>query len=223
MKKILILFLLISLVSASNVFAQSLGEVYGNVKAKITGVAEPSGGEICLEDENGIVRKINRKSWEAAIRLNLVDSPNGGDRQMKTENLDFTVYHNLSNTMFAYATYGNRTIDKNHYEGQVYSDTWKDTHIFAGFGLYLSPHLSVWYGAGRVWAEDEDGEEPQIQTAIDAGIGYDIPLFGNNLKLAYRVLEAKLDSGSDTPIEEATGDQSYTALTISYRVGLSAR
>jgi len=217
MKKILFLSLLISMFSF-NVFA-GMGDSYNNLTEKLSEMSSPKGGEVCLDDGTGVVRKTNRRTWELGFRENLFDTPNGGSPAFRTENLDLTVYHNMSNFFHAYITYGHRTVEKNSYEGQEFADEWQNRHFYGGFGIYLKPNISIYGGVGKIWAQDTDGNEPEIRTAVEKGLAFDLPIWGNKLRLEYRIVDAPM-SGENISIEESTADAGFSALSISFVVGI---
>lgn len=217
MKKILFFSLLISLF-AFNAFAQ-MGSAYNSVKKKLNEMTRLEGGEVCLDDGTGVMRKTSRRIWELGFRGNLLDTPNGGAPAFRTENLDLTIYHNLSNFFHVYATYGNRTVEKNGFRGQEFANKWQNRHFYGGFGIYLNPMISIYGGFGKIWAQDTDGNEPNIRTAIEKGLAFDLPIWGNKLRLEYRIVDAPM-ADEDIPIEQSTGDAGFSALSISFVVGL---
>jgi len=217
------LFILIIVIFFSlSVSAEGIGSGYGDKLRSFIGAdkKKSTGNEVCLDDGTGVLKKVNRPAWEIGFRANLLDVPNGGDAQVRTENYDIILYHNLgtSNAMYLYASYGNRSITKNHFEGQEFEDDWNNQQIFGGMGIYLSPIITIYAGAGKILAVDEAGNESDIDTAIERGIAVDIPIFGNKLRLGYRAVDAP--QKGDVNIEQSTGDAGFTALSINFIVGL---
>ncbi len=220
MKK-LFLFLSLFLLSTP-VFAAGFSDIYGNIMNKAdeaTGPQKKSGGGVCLDDGTGVLRQFDRPSWAVGLRGNLLDTPNGGASQFRTDNLDILLYHNLSNNLFVYTSYGTRSIEKNDYEGQVYDSKWVNQQLFGGVGIYITPALSVFGGIGQIWAEDGQGESVSIDTPYERGIGYDFHAFGNTVRVEYRSVTAP-QSGESVPIEESTGDAGFSALSVSFVVAL---
>lgn len=218
MKKILFLSLLISLVSF-NSFAQ-MGSAYNSVRVKFSEMTGSTGNEVCLDDGTGVLKKVNRPTWELGFRSNFLDIPNGADVQFQLTNYDLVLYHNLgtSNSMYAYASYGERSITKTHYEGQEFEDEWKNKQLFGGFGIYLTPSITAFAGIGKIIAEDKEGNEAEIGMAIERGIAVDMPMFGNKLRLEYRAISA--GQKGDVEIEKSTGDAGFSALSLTFVVGL---
>lgn len=217
MKKILFLSLLISLVSFS-AFAQ-MGSAYNSVKEAISDMTGPTDGEVCLPDSSGTIRKGNRHTWEISLRGNLLDTPNGGEATFETRNLDIVVYHNTSNFLYFYGAYGNRFVEKNHYEGQEYEDSWEIQNVYGGIGIYITPSFTVSAGLGQIWAKDNDGKEVDIRTALERTIAYDLPFSGNKLRISFRSVDAPQD-GDDLSIEESTADMGFSTLAIEFVVSL---
>jgi len=220
MKNLFVVIIVMCLSFSVN--SQGIGSGYGDKVQNFlgNGKKDPTGNEVCLDDGTGVFKKINRPTWEIGFRVNILDVPNGGDPQVRTDNLDIILYHNLgtSNAMFLYASYGNRSITKNHFKGQEFDDDWSNQQLFGGIGIYLSPNISIFGGAGKILATDSVGNEASIDTAIERGLGIDIPMFGNKLRLEYRAISAK--QKGDIDIEESTGDAGFTALSINFIVGL---
>ena len=223
MKKLVLLLLVLIPFS---IHAQSLSG-YHTVKEKTKSFfkSTPSEtalqGEVCLDDGTGTLRKTNRSPYEIAFRLNLLDTPNGGTMQFKgTENMDLVVRHNLSNTFYAQAAYGNRNIEKTDWEGDsaVYDSKWETRQLFGGFGVYVTPKLSVTGSVGRIWAQDSEGTEASLGMAVEYSLAWDLPLYGNTLRLEYRAVNAPQDEGAT--IEESTADGGYSALSISFVISL---
>ena len=87
-------------------------------------------------------------------------------------------------------------------------------------GLYITPVLKIFGGAGKFFSvEDEEGQEPELEAAIEYGLAYDIPAFGNKIEISVKNVEAKLIDAEEKSATEATGDQSFTTFSISYHVG----
>lgn len=160
---------------------------------------------------------IERPPWELDFRMNVLDTPSNGGYQFHIDNLDIRLTHNLSNTLYAYAWVGNRSVEKINYEDAAYDKEWKSQMVFGGFGIYLTPVIKVFGGAGWIFLENDDGE-PELELPVERGIGYDIPWGGNKFVIEYRFIDAKL---KDKPhVSEAPADGSFSSVSIAYTVQL---
>ena len=106
-------------------YSQGIGEVYQTVKSQAVDVFQ---GEKEPVTSDTAYKDVKRPTWEIAARLNVIDTPNGGKSQFRTENIDVVVQHNLSSTLFAYGWYGNRSVTKNEFEGQAFKADWTNRY-----------------------------------------------------------------------------------------------
>ena len=173
----------------------------------------------CPVYANTPMAEVERYPWEVSFRLNALDFPSGADAQVHLQNFDVVVIHNFSKQLFAYLWMGTRNIEKTDYEGSAYAAKWETQSVFAGVGLYVTPIIKVFAGGGKVWAKDDNDEEPDLETGLERGFAMDIPALGNKIEISYRWIDAKLKDASDKDVSEMTGGQNYNVFAISYTVG----
>jgi hypothetical protein len=203
-------FLLILTIPA---FAGGLGDAYKTVKNEVSETFATKPDKKCSVHADTPWSEVNRNKWEIEIRMDALDFPSGGPPSFRTENLNFVVIHNLSNQLYAYGLYGNRAATKTNYEGSAYEPEWDNRMVMGGFGFYVFPNIKIFAGAGKIWAVNENGDEPQLETAIERGIALDIPLMDYKIEFSYRFVEAQI-SDDNIPVSELTGDGTFSALSI---------
>jgi len=217
MKKIILIVAVIFL--SFPAYGQGLSNAYKTVKEKVVEKVDP---QACPVYDDTPIGEIIRQPWEIEVGINLLTSPSNGSAQFRTDNFSFEVIHNMSSAFGAYLRYDVLKYEKHKFEGSVYSEKWDNYGIFGGFHLYLSPTIRLFGGAGKIYAKDADGNEPDIKTSIEYGAKYDIPLKGYKFVTAFKVVDGQINKESPK-LSEITGDQSYWAIstTLSIPFGYS--
>ncbi len=161
---------------------------------------------------------VTRSPWEVELRNNLMDIPNNGRVQGRTENFDIQIMHNLSRVLGVYAWYGTRNTKKNDIPGSKYTADFSSQALIGGVFFYLQPTIKVFGGAGKIWLENENGD-PDLETAIEKGIAFDFPVWGTyKITITYKIVEAQL---KDPVIEEVSGDGGYSVGAIGLSIPLN--
>lgn len=207
MKKIILAIAFALILFSINSYA--FDQVYQKAKTKTK--------EVLIPDKES-VESTSKPAWELGLRLGLLDEPSGGGFVFTVDNYDAYLQHNLSKTLYAYTWFGIRDVVKYEIEGSAYESKWESRMLFAGFGVYLSDEVSVYAAGGKIWLKNDNGEEPELDTAVERGVSWEMPIGGNKLVLSYRIIDAKLKSQEDKHISEIQGDGSYSAGSIMFSV-----
>lgn len=163
---------------------------------------------------------VNRHGWEISFRFNAVDMPTNGKPRFTIDNYDVGITHNLSNQLFVHLYVGSRKTVKDDYIDNIYEPEFESRLLVLYGGIYVTPVLKIFGGAGRFFnVQNEEGDQPELNSIMEYGIGYDIPAFGNKIEISVKNIEAGLVDAENKSATEATGDQSYTTFAISYHVG----
>ncbi len=219
MKKI-ILFL-ITLCFSISAYAQ-LSDAYSTIETKVTKLIKTEDvEENCPVYSDTPMSSIKRPNFEIDFRLGVLDSPSGGSFAFRTDNYDLILRHNLSSTLWAYASYGIRNFEKPEYDWSLYNAKWESRMLFGGIGIYVTPTISFHAGGGRIWLTNENGEEPELGFAIERGISIDNAFGNNKVILSYRIVDATLSTEDDIKAEEVQGDGSFSVLSVSFSVPLN--
>jgi len=215
MKKlvILVVFLMLS-VSAYADF----GSGYTKMKETVFSVAEPALKNNCPVTASTPFAEVNRADLDIEFRLNVLDSPSGGYYNFYTENFDVQITYNLTSGFFVYGWYGNRNTEKPSYEGSAYDPGWESRMVMGGAGIYLTPVLKIYGGAGKIWLENDNGDEPGLDTAIERGISLDVPWEGGKkIVVSYRFIDARLGD-EDPDIVDSQGNGSFSSVSLSFSI-----
>ena len=163
--------------------------------------------------------KILRSPWELEPQWNVIDIPANGRVQGRTENFGVQLNHNLSASFGVYARYGIRSTEKNTVDGAAYEEEWETQEALGGVHLYITPVIKIFGGAGKIWAKNEEGE-PELETAFERGLSFDVPLSDYKLVITYKIMEAQL-AEEDPDVSEIVADGSYQSIGISLSIPLN--
>ncbi|MCK5606248.1 hypothetical protein KAR91_30390 [Candidatus Pacearchaeota archaeon] len=192
---------------------------YKATKEKVFGVVSQE--KLCPTYPNTPFSDIKRADLDIEMRFNVLDSPTGGDYKFNlSENIDLNVVYNVTSGWYGYMWYGERNAVKEEYPDSDYEPEWSSRMLVAGIGIYLTPVLKVFIGGGRIWLENENGEEPILETAVERGIALDIPLGTSSpgkFVLAFRIIDSKLDiEDEDKTITQSQGSGSFNSVSIGF-------
>lgn len=217
MKKLVVFFslMLISSVGFSGDIFKKTGEVFDGINPFSDDVQTNSDG--CPVYDNTPIAKVERKAFDFEARWNFLDMPKQGEEGFNMfRNLDFVLTHNLSRSFFVYALYGSKEYDKTEYLDSAFGSKWEAQYIFAGVGVYLNPTFKLFGGIAPYFDfKDEDNNKPKLDTPIEYGASYDIPVYNNKLVLSLRQVRAPQKT-EGTNISESQGDAGFTTVSVSY-------
>ena len=213
MKKYVIALVLI--LFSLNSYAQ-LSKAYQAVEEKVTTFVDGK-KDVCPVYADTPMSKVIRQPWEIEVGFNLGILPSNGPPQFRSDSLSLELVHNMSNAFGVYLRYDTIKYEKYDYENSTYAPEWDNYSITGGAHLYLTPVLRVFGGFGKIMAKDEEGKEPDLGSAVEKGIKYDIPLGDYKIVLVYKIVEASLNS-EDPEIEEATGEQNYSIIGVTLSI-----
>jgi len=216
------IILLIALFLSFPAFAQmsAVGNAYNTVETKVTKIINPK-KDVCPVYADTPRELIQRPDFEIDFRMGILDSPSGGSYAVRTDNYDLELKHNLSSTLYAYIWYGVRAADKAKVYGSAYDPKWSSQMIFGGIGVYVMPTVAVFAGGGKIFLKNENGEEPDLDVAVERGISVDVPIGKNKIVLGYRFIDAKLKGQDSKDISKIQGDGSFSVVSISFSVPLN--
>jgi hypothetical protein len=214
MKKFILAIILITISSTS--YSKTFAEMFAFGKEK-TGDIVGNVTKRCKITENTPLKDIIRPPFELGASWGIIDSPAGGQTQVRVENVNITAVGNLSSTFHWYAWVGTRTTEKDEYEypdsEKPYDQKWQSTMGFAGFGLYILPTIRLFGGAGQIQLDNADGDPPQLGTAQEYGIAWSQTWYNNRIEIMYRVVNAPLSD--DMPsVYDAVASGSFNAISI---------
>lgn len=159
--------------------------------------------------------KIKRPPWEVEVGFNLMYSPSNGGYQFRTDSLTLEVVHNLSTVFGVFVKYDNINYDKDKYDNTKYDNEWTGYNAVAGVHIYITPIIRIYGGFGYFALKDNDGNQPDYETANELGIKFDIPMdkWGYKLVLGYKMVEAHI-ADDNLDASEAIADGSYNAISF---------
>lgn len=163
------------------------------------------------------LKAIDRPPFELGASWGIIDSPAGGQTQVRVENVNITAIGNLGPTFHWYTWIGTRTTEKDEYEypdtEEPYDKKWQSTMGFAGFGLYILPTMRVFVGAGQIKVTNALGDPPALGTAQEYGIAWSQNWYSNRIEVMYRVVNAPLSDNSPS-VYDAIASGSYNSMSI---------
>lgn len=221
MKKLLLLFTALALSLSTSLFAESIfSKPVETVKQKTGAVlaeSEVAGSVVCPVYENTPIEQVKRKPFDFEARWNFLDMPKQGNEEFNLlTNFDLMLTHNLSRSFFVYTYYGQKKYNKTEYSGSEYGTEWTARYIFGGLGIYIHPTFKFYGGMSPYFEfKDENGNKPKLDTPVEFGAAYDIPVHGNKLVLGLRQVRAPQKSEGDD-IQESQGDAGFTTVSVSY-------
>ncbi len=195
-------------------FAAGLSDAYETAKTTVQ-KAIPNTKTSCPVYADTPFQDIERADLDLVFTFDLIDNP--GEARYNVAPL--TNYHlqlnmNLSSSFFVYTWAGNRSTEKAKLVDAVYTEKWNSQMLFAGVGVYLTPVFKFHLGGGRIWLQDEDGNEPPLGMAIEYGVGYDFAWGANKIVLSWKMVEAQMSDEDEMTGAELQGSGSYMSMGI---------
>ncbi len=216
MKKLILALIFISF--SATAYSQAFSEMFKFGKEKTSNVVEKvTKTKKCRITSATPLKEINRPMFELGASWGLIDSPAGGQTQVRVENVNITFIGNLGPTFHWYTWVGTRTTEKDDYEypegEEYYDEKWQSTMGFAGFGLYIFPTMRLFAGAGQIKLENADKDTPALGTAQEYGLAWSKDFYNNRIEVMYRVVNAPLSD--DTPsVFDAVASGSFNAISV---------
>ncbi len=219
MKKLLFLFMILL---PTLVFAQD--SWYEGVKEKLIG--DDAGPAVQAVKKN--VADDERADWEFAVRLPVLVTPSGGDRQTVFMITDFWVFHNMSKGFLSFWGMGKfiNDVSKKDKTGSYYGKSWDYKILGAGVQWYITKqknyNIAAYGGFAQIMAEDGDGKSAPLGGGEVLGWKVDIPYrandpFGWNFEIAYEMITAE---HKENEITKSLGDFALNSWVFGIRIPL---
>lgn len=195
--------------------AESIGNGIEVVKEKVFGDKDKeSDDKICPVYSNTKYEDIVRRRWEIELGLNVLMEPTNGSIQGSIGSFTGSLTHNFTEAFGTYIRYDYINFTKDEYLDSPYHKNWNIQAGYWGFHLYIFPTFKAFIGAGTIQMKDGDGNSAELETPVERGISYDIPVYGYKIVLGYRTVSAKVADSNKKKSSTALSDGSYSAYSI---------